>query len=327
MARPLRIQFAGAIYHVMARGNGKQRLFHADDDYQRMLHGLEKTVQRTGWEVLSFVWMPNHVHLFVRTPLPNLSKGMQYLLSGYANWYSHRHQRPGHLFQGRFKGELIEDDAYFWNVSRYLHLNPTRSKRPLVRHPRDWPWSSYRGFARKSDRLDWLPYDIVFQAWQGEMGGKLSENAYRRFVESGVDHPPTNPFEHAREGWLLGSDQFVDRVKRKMKNPQQPDQVPQARRLVLTSQDVISAVADYYGVCADEYAAPRSQALGRDLAALLAHRRTVATLRDLSHHFGLSHPDSVSNLIRRAEHALAKSKSLQSDLKKIDDMLNTENRV
>ena len=155
------------------------------------------------------------------------------------------------------------------------------------------------------------------------MRGKHPVNVYRRFVESGMDDPPTNPFEHAREGWLLGSDQFVDRVKRMMKNPRQPDQVPQARRLVLTSRDVIGAVADYYDVCADEYAARLSQSIGRDLAALLAHRRTVATLRDLSHHFGLSHPDSVSNLIRRAENALAKSKTLQSDLKKIDDLLNT----
>ena len=156
MARPLRIQFAGAIYHVMARGNGRQRLFHGDDDYQRMLEGLEKTVLRTGWEVFSFVWMPNHIHLFFRTPQPNLSRGMQYLLSGYANWYAKRHQRPGHLFQGRFKGELVEDESYFWTVSRYLHLNPVRGKRPLGAHPRDWRWSSYPGYAHKTARLDWM---------------------------------------------------------------------------------------------------------------------------------------------------------------------------
>ena len=133
MTRPLRIQYPGAIYHVMARGNGRQLLFHEQDDYQRMLDGLVKTVDRTGWEVFAFVWMPNHLHIFFRTPKPNLSKGMQYLLSGYANWYAKRHRRTGHLFQGRFKGELIENESYFWNVSRYLHLNPVRGKRPLGR--------------------------------------------------------------------------------------------------------------------------------------------------------------------------------------------------
>jgi putative transposase len=104
MAGPLRIQYARAIYHATARGNGRQRrfhgqrLFHEDDDYddyQQMTDGLQKTVGRTGWEVFAYAWMPNHIHLFFRTPRPNLSKGMQYLLSGYANWYAKRHQRTG----------------------------------------------------------------------------------------------------------------------------------------------------------------------------------------------------------------------------------------
>ena len=82
MARPLRIEFPNAIYHVMARGNGRRAIFHADADYQRMTDGLEKTVARNGWQVFAYVWMPNHIHLFVRTPNPNLSRGMQYLLSG-----------------------------------------------------------------------------------------------------------------------------------------------------------------------------------------------------------------------------------------------------
>jgi REP element-mobilizing transposase RayT len=190
----------------MARGNGRQRLFHEDRDYQRMTEGLEKTVERTGWEVLAFVWMPNHIHLFFRTPEPNLSKGMQYLLSGYANWYATRHQRSGHLFQGRFKGELIEDESYFWTVSRYLHLNPVRGKRRLVEHPADWSWSSYRGYCKASQKLDMVAYDHVYKAWQGETGGKDPARAYRRFVEQGLRERPTSPFVDAWEGWLLGSE-------------------------------------------------------------------------------------------------------------------------
>ena len=123
MARPLRIEFPNAIYHVMARGNGRQRIFHADADYQRMTDGLAKTVSRTGWQVFAFVWMPNHIHLFVRTPKPNLSVGMQYLLSGYANWYAKRLQRAGHLFQGRFKAELVEDESYFWRAASHNILD------------------------------------------------------------------------------------------------------------------------------------------------------------------------------------------------------------
>ncbi len=315
--------------------------------------GSNRPCCELGWEVFSFVWMPNHIHLFFRTPQPNLSKGMQYLLSGYANWYAKRHQRPGHLFQGRFKGELIEDDAYFWNVSRYLHLNPTRGKRPLAGNPRDWPWSSYRGYARKADRLEWVCYDSVYQAWQGEMGGSDAARAYRRFVESGLTEPPIkppiNPFSAAVEGFLLGSQVFVDRIKRLVKAPSHPDQVPQARKLLRRRREAIAAVANYYGVSPREYAGRRSRARGRDLAAYVAHRYTTATLRELAQEFGLSHPDSVyvahryttatlrelaqefglshpdsvSNLTGRAARALAESRSLQADLAAIMENLNT----
>ncbi len=112
MARPLRIEFPGAIYHVMSRGNARQTVFRDDSDYQRLIKGLETVVGRLGWDLLCFVLMPNHFHLLVRTPRPNLSRGMQHLTSGYANWCSRRHRRPGHTFQGRFKSELIEDESY-----------------------------------------------------------------------------------------------------------------------------------------------------------------------------------------------------------------------
>ena len=112
-------------------------IFGDDADRRKRLEYLEDSVVRCGWELFSFVLMPNHFHLFFPTPRPNLSRGMQRILSSYANTFARRHRRPGHLFQGRLKGELIEDESYFWNVSRYLHLNPLRGKRPLVQHPRD----------------------------------------------------------------------------------------------------------------------------------------------------------------------------------------------
>ena len=97
MARPLRIEFAGAIYHLMSRGNAGQVIFSDDADRQRLVDGLKQAVVRCGWELFGVVWMPNHIHLFLRTPRPNLSRGMQRFLSGYANWYAKRHRRPGHL--------------------------------------------------------------------------------------------------------------------------------------------------------------------------------------------------------------------------------------
>ncbi|MDC0935018.1 transposase [Pirellulales bacterium] len=212
MSRPLRIEYPGAIYHAMARGNRRQTIFRDSRDYRRFLDGLEATIEKFRFELFSFCCMPNHVHLFFQTPEPNLSKGMQYLLSGYATWFNKRHQLSGHLFQGRFKGELIEDERYFWNVSRYIHLNPVRGKNPLVSRPEQWPWSSYPGYCWDQRRVDWVAYDTLLEAWQGGKGGTDPAEAYRQFVDAGVAAPLANPFDDAVDGWLLGSDDFAARI-------------------------------------------------------------------------------------------------------------------
>lgn len=329
MARPLRIEFAGAIYHVMARGNARQRIFQDDRDYGRLSGGLGETVCRYGWELFSYVLMPNHLHLFLRTPKPNLSRGMQYLLSGYANWFSKRHQRPGHLFQGRFRGDLIEHETHFWAVSRYNHLNPLRGRRPLAAHPREWPWSSYPGFADRRRRVEWVAYDVLLSAWQGEMGGSDPASAYRRFVEEGIQRPPENPFRDAAFGWLLGSEEFVERIREAMRLPKHRDEVPAACRLAgRRLDDVLVAVADHYRVTTADLRSRQSGLVARDVAAWLARRLTTATLRQLAEPLGLGHPDSVRNLTRRADRALRVSRELRADVEAIQASLKqTENRV
>jgi REP-associated tyrosine transposase len=329
MARPLRVEYAGAIYHVMSRGNLRRPIFEDDGDYRRLVEGLEQTVGRFGWELLSFVLMPNHLQLFVRTPMPNLSRGMQYLISGYANWHAKRHRSPGHLTQGRFKSALVEDESYFWTVSRYVHLNPVRGKRPLVAHPADWAWSSYPGFARRRDRVDWVAYQAIFAAWQGEMGGGNPEAAYRRFVEDGLSTLTEDPFRQATGGWLLGSPKFVDLVRSRIKLPSHPDAVPAARRLgSYDYRAVLAAVAEHFGVAPERLLEQRSGEMSRDLAAWLARELTPVTLRELSTALGLTHPDSVRNLIRRADRALTGSRSLRNQIDAIRRSLaKTENRT
>ena len=274
--------------------------------------------------------MPNHIHLFFRTPQPNLSRGMQYLLSGYANWFNTRHRRSGHVYQGRFKGELIEDEHYFWNVSRYLHLNPVRGKRPLVHRPDLWPWSSYPGYHRKQKQVGWIAYDSVYRAWEGEHGGNDAVRAYRRFVESGCSAPPENPMQKAIDGWLLGSQAFVEKVRRLMKKPKFQDEVPAARRLAsFAPSQVLAAVAIAYDVAQETFAVKHNKAVSRDIAALLARRLTTATLRELSELFGLGHPDSVRNLIRRAEKSVENSLAVRKKVEAIRRSLDkkAENRV
>ena len=248
MARAPRVEFPGAIYHVRARGNARQDIVTGTPCWQRLEDDLARCVSRYGWELLTYVLLTNHLHLMLRTPRPNLSRGMQYFLSSYANWYNRRQGRPGHLFQGRYKADLVEDETYYWVLSRYIHLNPCRTKPPLARHPRQWRWSSYRGFDCREQRVEWVAYDRVLAAWRGKFGGTDPAMAYCGYVESALDEFPANPMEKARDGWILGGAAFVDRIRRLMKvedpgeDPGDPNLPLRRRLLALQIDDVLTTV-------------------------------------------------------------------------------------
>lgn len=143
MARPLRIEFSGAVYHVTSRGNAQQNIFLCDDDRQAFLDLLGIACERFRWQCHAYCLMSNHYHLLIETQAPSLSKGMKYLNGTYTSAFNRRHFRIGHVFQGRYKAILVEKDAYLLELSRYIVLNPVRAR--MVRSAKDWPWSSYRG--------------------------------------------------------------------------------------------------------------------------------------------------------------------------------------
>lgn len=141
MARPPRLQIAGGIYHLTARGNRRQPIFLDDDDRRKFLEIVGIVVEKRGWHCHAYCLMPNHYHLLVKTPTPDLSAGMQHLNSRYAEWFNWRHELGGHLFQGRFHSVLVESDWHLLELARYLVLNPVRAQ--LCTEPAEWPWSSY----------------------------------------------------------------------------------------------------------------------------------------------------------------------------------------
>jgi len=322
MARQSRIEYPGAIYHAMSRGSGRRAIFRDDADRRKLLEYLEDSVVRYGWEVFSFVLMPNRFHLFFRTPRPNLSRGMQRLLSSYTNTFARRHRRTGDLFQGRFKGALIEDESYFWAVSRHIHLNPVRGKRPLVIHPRDFEWSSYPGYADKRKRLSWVAYDVVLNAKPSGMGGTDPAVGYRRYVQQGIQSSPENPFDKAAHGWLLGDKPFVDRIRRKIKSRRIDDEIRRARTLQsIEIESVFEAVSKYYKVERKIFSMSGNGHIARAAAAWLCRRLTTATLRELSVPLGLGRPESVSNLTCRMERQLEKHPKMKKHLARIESRL------
>jgi putative transposase len=142
MARPLRIEYDGALYHVTSRGNERKAIFKDDTDRELFLSTLAQVTERFHWTCHAYCLMDNHYHLVIETPDGNLSKGMRQLNGVYTQTFNRRHHRVGHLFQGRFKGILVQKESHYLEVCRYVVLNPVRAK--AVKHPREWAWSSYR---------------------------------------------------------------------------------------------------------------------------------------------------------------------------------------
>lgn len=302
MARPLRIQFPGAVYHVTSRGDEQADIVRNDDDRQRWRQGLSITVIRHGWELLSYVLMDNHFHLFVRTPEANLACGMQAFLSGYATWFSRRRGGRGHVFQGRYDSRLVEGSSYYWTVSRYVHLNPVRAG--MVARAGDWPWSSFRGFVEPTLRVPWMAYDSVLRAWRGDFGGTAHDapGSYGRFVDSVDGRSLTSPFDEAVDGWILGGDTFVERMRalaaevRPIPDPEVPDDV-RLRRFDL--ERVVRAVCERWGVAPSALTSRRNRD-ARLAFASVAALHTSATRAEIGHRLGLTRPQSVAALLARA---------------------------
>ena len=159
MARPLRIEYDGALYHVTSRGNEQRPIFRNDDDRELFLTILSKVTERFHWLCHAYCLMDNHYHLVIETPDGNLSKGMRQLNGIYTQTFNRLHHRVGHLFQGRFKGILVQKESHFLEVCRYVVLNPVRAK--AVKDPRAWAWSSYRATVGQSSVSRCLTVDEI----------------------------------------------------------------------------------------------------------------------------------------------------------------------
>jgi len=300
MARPLRIEFAGAIYHVMSRGNARQDIVLDDADRVKRLDWLRRTVETYGWRLHAFALMDNHDHLFVETPEPNLSAGMQYLNGSYTCYFNRHHRRSGHLFQGRFKGHLIEEEGYFLEVSRYIHLNPVRAK--MVACPEQHPWSSYRGYQRASRTVKWVTYGRVL----GEFGisSSLARRAYTRFVRAGIEEPPPSPFAEALEGMLLGSDAFVASVRRLLDDRPPDRSIPQLQHIRSrpSLEEIVRVVGEHFGQDTTLWSPGcRSDNASRAVAAYLARRRFGHPAGEVAEALGYRSASSITRAVARIE--------------------------
>lgn len=224
MARPLRLEYPGAVYHVTARGNARQVIFQDDGDREAFLGILGKVIERYNWLCHAYCLMGNHYHLLIETLDANLSAGMRQINGLYTQTFNRRHGRVGHVLQGRFKAILVDKDSYLLELCRYIVLNPVRAQ--MVKQPKNYPWSSYRATAGLSSVPAFLTRDWLLSQFGRER--RAAEKRYRQFVAEGIDRP--SPWDQLAGQILLGSEAFVKQMARKLKAAETLPEIPRRQR-------------------------------------------------------------------------------------------------
>jgi REP element-mobilizing transposase RayT len=282
MARPLRIEYPGACYHITSRGNAKQAIFRDDVDRGILLHILGAAVKRFAWELHAYCLMGNHYHLLVQTPVPNLSRGMKQVNGVYTQRFNRRHERVGHLFQGRFGAILVEREVYLLELVRYVALNPVRAG--MVSAPEQWRWSSHRAHAALATAPEWLPIEPILERFAADP--REAPLRYRRFVADGIGLE--GPWSQLRGQILLGTDLFANRFRTLIAQRAVSTEVPRADRLV--------ARPSLYALLPGAGAMRRAERNAAIAEACLAHGYTLA---EIARHTGL-HYSSVSRIVQAA---------------------------
>jgi REP element-mobilizing transposase RayT len=276
MARPLRIEFAGALYHITSRGDRREAIFEDDTDREAFIDVLADVAQRFNWVCHAYCLMTNHYHLVMETLEGNLSRGMRQLNGVYTQASNRRHNRLGHLFQGRFKAILVDKEAYLLELSRYVVLNPVRAR--MVRRTEQWPWSSYHAMTGDAPLPKWLAVAGMLSQFGSDLADTREQ--YRRFILDGVGQ---GLWDGLRQQIYLGDDAFVERMQARSRIRGDVLTVPQAQR-----RPPAPALVDI--------AAGHQE---RDSAMVAAYKTGVYSYREIAEHFGV-HLATVGRIVRRS---------------------------
>ncbi|MDD5707468.1 MAG: transposase [Kiritimatiellae bacterium] len=316
MARPWRVRFAGAKYHLTGRGNGRAALFLAPEDYARFMEQLDAALDADGVILYAYALMPNHYHLFVETPMGNVQRFMQRLNTAYGMYFRFKHSRPGHCFQGRYGAKLVAGDRYILGLTRYIHLNPVKVK-PLASASlerkrtalREHPWSSYRGYAGLAERESRVDYRwLAIMGCRSDRGNRL---AYRGFVEAMLGRDDSEFLEEiGKSRCAIGDDRFREEAEDELKERRLERMVtgdivrPEDCRPAL---DVVAeAAAEVLGVALSDVRF-HGHRLGdrKALAVEWCCRLSGASQRKVAEYLGYGSEAAVGKARRRAQAALA----------------------
>ncbi|MCX5814706.1 MAG: transposase [Proteobacteria bacterium] len=320
MARPLRIQFENACYHVTCRGNAGQTIFPDEFDRRRFLFLLKHSAEIYRVNILAFVLMTNHFHLIVKTPLANIQEFMRHFNISYTAFINKRYKRTGHLYQGRYKSFVIDTDSYLLEVSRYVHLNPVRIKEGLsteqkIASLKSYRWSSYYDYSVRT-RYPFLSTEEILAYF----GGK--KERYREFVESGITLT-INPLEKGKGHGIIGEASFIEQLMTKM--PAIKREQPAVRQMIKKVQPdkILKAIAGSLNLHTEEFLQKGYKGIARSITMEMLYRYGGMNQREIGELMGIDY-SAVSVARKRLAGVLQKDEETAKRFDEIKRLLCQE---
>ena len=314
MARPLRIEYSGAFYHVTSRGNERKAVYKSQRDREKFFSYLESATERYGAVVHVFCLMDNHYHLLLETPSGNLSQIMHHINGAYTTYFNTKRERSGHLFQGRYRAILIDVDEYAKELSRYIHLNPVRAG--IIKNPEEYRWSSCQYYTVKRKPPEWLKRDFILSYFGNEP--KTAMKRYRDFIRSVMDQEYKNPLAEISHSVILGGEKFIAEIKTKFLRDKQPDRdLPTLRDL--SSRPGLDQIEK-----AVDSVLQQDEKLARQVTLHMCHRHSGMKLREIGQQFGIGE-SGVTQASRRIGMKAKKDKRLGEIVKTIETKIYLSN--
>jgi putative transposase len=316
MARPLRMEYEGAFYHVTARGNERRRIYYGKADYEKFKTYLEEAQEKYGYLLHCYVLMTNHYHLIIETPMGNLSSVMHYINGSYTNYINIKKRRSGHLFQGRYKAILIDRDRYLLELSRYLHLNPVRAK--LVERPEDYPYSSYSAYISK-EKNEIVSPDLILGMVSKTKKDAISK--YKDFVDRAIGGELEDPLKDVYAGMMLGGTRFIKEALNRLREGDLDKKDISHRRALKAAyrlEEIMDSLCVYFAISRDELLGNKNKRY-RDIAIYLLKKHTGLTNRQVGELLGNISYSAVAKVYQRFSEKLEKDKALE---KKIGEIMS-----
>jgi REP element-mobilizing transposase RayT len=295
MARPLRLSFENAVYHITARGNRREPIFYYNEDRKVFLDKINETLLKYSFICFAYCLMDNHYHLFLRTIHPNISDGMHYLNTSYTSWFKARHKVVGVLFQGRYKSLIVDENSYGVRLSAYIHLNPYRAG--IVEDLREYQWSSYPNYVGEAASPVELDTGLILGQFDNDL-----ETARRKYETYVIENRTMeSPLKKAYKGIALGGSEFLQSIKERIEGIGNKREVPETKDVrAYTAEEIIQKVMDEFSIGREEIFNKKRGNFFRNMTLSLLKQFTSMSLKEIGELFQMDYA-AVSQACKRYE--------------------------